>query len=238
MDPRRLIPVTLVTLALGIAIAPIASAHGRSSTSSLASRAAAATTTGRLAGAPGALESHALVPGSTDRLGSGLPADPGAGAPGAAAFGDTAANAGGRYLPVRTLGTARNESSDPLRQRFTFPLYSLVDGSLVGTATDDIACSQSTPPPCLVIDAITTFRFTQGMFPLGSIVNHAQVSIAPDAQRPGFIVNGARSSQPTIQGGTGAYAGRSGIVVLSGANDIRGFPAQLTQDDLWLIELR
>lgn len=185
MDARRLIPVTLVTLVLGIAVSPIASADGRGSTASPMTAAAA-----------------------------------------------------GRYIAVRTLGTARNESSDPLRQRFTFPLSSLVDGSVVGTATDDIACSQSTPPPCAVIDAITTFRFTQGMFPLGTIINHAQVSIAPDVQRPGFIVNGARSSQPTIQSGTGAYAGRSGTVVLSGANDIRSFPTQLSQDDLWLIELQ
>ncbi len=78
-----------------------------------------------------------------------------------------------------------------MRQKFTFPLYSLVDGSLVGNATDDVACSSSTPPPCAVVDAITTFRFTQGMLPLGTIVNHAQVSIAPDVQRPGFIIVGA-----------------------------------------------
>jgi hypothetical protein len=232
MDPRRLIPVTLVTLALGIAVAPIVSAHGRGPSGSLASP-AAPTAVAPLAGGPGAVAARPLAP---DRLG-GLPAAPRAIALGPAAFGDATAPAS-RYIPVRTLGTARNESSDPLRQRFTFPLYSLVDGSLVGTATDDIACSQSVPPPCAVIDAITTFRFTQGAFPLGTVVNHAQVSIAPDVQRPGFIVNGARSSQPTIQGGTGAYAGRSGIVVLSGANDIRGFPGQLTQDDLWLIELQ
>jgi hypothetical protein len=230
MDARRLIPVTLLTLVLGIAVSPITSAHGRGSTASPATPAAGAVA--------GVLASRALAPGVPGRAGGGLPGVPGGGVLRPAAVGDTAPVTVSRYIPVRTLGAARNESSDPLRQRFTFPLFSLVDGSLVGTATDDIACSQSTPPPCAVIDAITTFRFTQGMFPLGTVVNHAQVSIAPDVQRPGFVIVGARSSQPTIQSGTGAYAGRSGVVVLSGSNDIRSFPGQLTQDDLWLIELQ
>jgi hypothetical protein len=193
MDPRRLIPVTLVATALVICLAPPGAAHR-----------------------PG---------------GSGWLGGPAAG---------VAAAAGGpsRYIAVRTMGSARNESTDPLRQRFTFPLYSLTDGSLVGTATDDLACSQTVPPPCAVFDAITTFRFTQGTVPAGTIVNHAEVSVAPDAQRPGFVINGARSTQPTIQGGSGAYAGRTGIVILSGANDIRGFPNELAQDDLWLIQLQ
>jgi hypothetical protein len=184
MDLRRLIPVTLVTVALGVSFSPIASAQ-------------------RVA-----------------------PADYGSGA------------IPSNSMAVRTMGTARNESTDPFRQKFTFPLYSLVDGSLVGTATDDVSCSQSTPPPCAVIDAITTFRFTQGMWPLGTITNHAQVSIAPDAQRPGFIINGARSTGNTIQSATGAYAGRQGTIIVSGANDVKNFPNELTQDDLWLIALQ
>ncbi len=185
MDLRRLIPVALVTAALGVSFSPIASAQR---------------------------------------------ADHGSGA--------APATTASQYIPVRTMGTARNDSTDPMRQRFTFPLYSLVDGSLVGNATDDVSCSQSTPPPCAVIDAITTFRFTQGAFPLGTIVNHAQVSIAPDAQKPGFIINGARATGNTFQSATGAYAGRQGTIIISGANDVKNFPNELTQDDLWLIALQ
>lgn len=189
MDLRRLIPVTLVTVALGVSFSPIASAQ--------------------LAPAPAGHGSGAASPA-------------------------TAA----QYIPVHTMGTARNESTDPAVQTFTFPLYSMVDGSLVGTATDVLTCSQTVPPPCAVIDATTTFRLIQGGFPLGTILNHAQVSIVPDPQRPGFVINGTRSSQPTITGGTGAYAGRTGTVNMSGTNGVTGYPNELTQDDYWLIALQ
>ena len=194
VDLRRLMPVTLVTLALGVSLSPIVSAQRAD----------------QLPGRP-------VLPALT------------AAAP---------ATAASQYMPVRTMGSARNESSDPLRQKFTFPLYSMVDGSLVGNATDDRACSQTVPPPCAVFDAITTFRFTQGMFPVGTIVNHAQVSVAPDAQRPGFIINGSRATGTTIQSATGAYAGRTGTIIISGANDAKSFPNELTQDDFWLIALQ
>ncbi|MEA2617054.1 MAG: hypothetical protein QOE72_2837 [Chloroflexota bacterium] len=200
VDLRRLMPVTLVTLALGVSFSPIVSAQRAD----------------QLPGRP-------VLPALT------------AGSHGSSAAPATAAS---QYMPVRTMGSARNESSDPLRQKFTFPLYSMVDGSLVGNATDDLACSQTVPPPCAVFDAITTFRFTQGMFPVGTIVNHAQVSIAPDAQRPGFIINGSRATGTTIQSATGAYAGRTGTIIISGANDAKSFPNQLTQDDFWLIALQ
>jgi hypothetical protein len=233
MDPRRLIPVTLVALALGIGLSPAASAQAPAGARPITA------VTERDAGPRGAAPqtlpaARALLPG----LGSELTTRSRTGALRPSSAADPAAGQPSRYIAVRTMGRARNESGDPLRQRFTFPLYSLVDGSVVGNATDDIACSQTTPPPCAVIDAITTFRFTQGLFPLGTIVNRAQVSIAPDVQRPGFVIVGARSSQPTIQTTTGAYAGHSGIVVLSGSNDIRSFPNELTQDDLWLIQLQ
>ncbi len=190
MDLRRLIPLTLVTVALGVSFSPIVSAQ----------RAAA-------------------------------PADDGSGAAQPAA---TAS----QYMPVHTMGSAKNESSNPAVQSFTFPLYSMVDGSLVGTATDVLTCSQTVPPPCAVIDAATTFRFTQGAFPVGTILNHAQVSIVPDPQRPGFVVNGTRSTQPTIRSGTGAYAGRTGTVNMSGTNDVKNYPNELIQDDYWLIALQ
>jgi hypothetical protein len=200
LDLRRLMPVTLVTVALGISFSPMVSAQRAD----------------QLHGRP-------ALPAVT-ATGHGSNAGP--------------ATAASQYMPVRTMGSARNESTDPTRQRFTFPLYSMVDGSLVGNATDDLACSQTVPPPCAVFDAITTFRFTQGAFPLGTIVNHAQVSVAPDAQRPGFIINGSRATGNTIQSATGAYAGRSGTIVISGTNDAKGFPNELTQDDLWLIALQ
>lgn len=203
MDLRRLIPVTLVTVVLGISFSPIVSAQRA----------------GRL---PVPAVSVAPVVG---------PADYGSG--------PSSESATSQYIPVRTKGDAKDENNDPLgaRHKFTFPLYSMVDGSLVGTATDDVACSSTIPPPCAVVDAITTFRFTQGPWGVGTIVNHAQVSIAPDAQKPGFIINGVRGSGNTIMSATGVFAGHTATVGISGGNDVHNFPMELIQDDYWLIEL-
>ena len=134
-------------------------------------------------------------------------------------------------LAVNTRGTATNESTDPNRKVFTFELYSLADGSRIGSAVDDVACSSTKPPPCAVVDARTTFHL-----PDGDIVNHADVSVAPDPQNTGWVIVSARGEK-SIVGGSGRYPGRTGSVRVHGTNDLRRFPDQMTQDDFWLIQL-
>jgi hypothetical protein len=234
MDLRRLIPVTLVTAALGISFSPMVSAQRADQLP--APVAAVTQVTGLAGGAIGtaaraaAARGAAVLPGRSPLPGL-APADYGSGSDSGAVP--------SQYIAVRTKGDAKDESKDPLsgRHQFTFPLYSMVDGSLVGTATDDVACSSTTPPPCAVVDAITTFRFTQGTFPLGTLVNEGQVSIAPDAQHPGFIINGVRGSGNTIKSATGDYAGHTATISISGGNDVHNFPMELIQDDFWLIEV-
>jgi hypothetical protein len=231
MDLRRLIPVTLVAVALGISFSPIASAQRADP---LPAPPAPVAQAAGLAGAAGhALAGHgaAVLPGRSALRGL-VPADYGSGS-----SSESAATT--QYIAVRTKGDAKDENQDPLgaRHKFTFPLYSMVDGSLVGNATDDVACSSTTPPPCAVVDAITTFRFTQGTFPIGTLVNEGQVSIAPDAQKPGFIINGVRGSGNTTKSATGAYAGHTATISISGGNDVHNFPMELIQDDFWLIEV-
>jgi hypothetical protein len=231
MDLRRLVPVTLVTVALGVSFSPIASAQRADPLP--APPAPVAQAAGLAGAAAHAAAGHgaALLPGRSalPRL---APADYGSGS-------TASESATTQYIAVRTKGDAKDENQDPLgaRHKFTFPLYSMVDGSLVGTATDDVACSSTNPPPCAVIDAITTFRFTQGTFPIGTLVNEGQVSIAPDAQKPGFIINGVRGSGNTVKSATGAYAGHTATISISGGNDVHNFPMELIQDDFWLIEL-
>jgi hypothetical protein len=230
MDLRRLIPVTLVTVALGISFSPIASAQRADP---LPAPPAPVTQAAGLVGAAAhaaAGQGAAVLPGRSALRGL-APADYGSGS--------SSSSATTQYIAVRTKGDAKDENQDPLgaRHKFTFPLYSMVDGSLVGNATDDLACSSTTPPPCAVFDAITTFRFTQGTFPIGTIVNEGQVSVAPDAQHPGFVINGVRGSGNTIKSATGAYAGHTATVSISGGNDVHNYPNELIQDDFWLIEL-
>lgn len=231
MDLRRLIPVTLVTVVLGVSFSPIASAQRADQLP--APPVSVTPVTGPVgAAAPSAaapqgvslVGGHAVLPRLT-------PADYGSGSSEPAP--------GTQYIAVRTKGDAKDENQDPLgaRHKFTFPLYSMVDGTVVGNATDDVACSSTTPPPCAVVDAITTFRFTQGPWGVGTLVNEGQVSIAPDAQKPGFIINGVRGSGNTIKTATGAFAGHTATVSISGGNDVHNFPMELIQDDFWLIEL-
>ena len=232
MDLRRLIPVTLVTVVLGVSFSPIASAQRADRLSApvvsltpVTGHAGTATIRSGAIHPVGLAGPHSALP----RLIA--PADYGSGSSDPAP--------GTQYIAVRTKGDAKDENNDPLgaRHKYTFPLYSMVDGTVVGTATDDVACSSTTPPPCAVVDAITTFRFTQGQWGVGTIVNEGQVSIAPDAQKPGFIINGVRGSGNTIKSATGVFAGHTATVSISGGNDVHNFPAELIQDDFWLIEL-
>ena len=148
----------------------------------------------------------------------------------------TAADSPGQpseIIAVNTRGTAKNESTDPSRVRYTFPLYSLTTGERLGTGVDDATCVSATPPPCAVVDDITTFHLPQG-----DIVSHALVAVSPDSLRSGFILVGSRPASDTIEKATGVYSGRTGRVRLSGGDDMRQFPGTLIQDDFWVIELR
>jgi hypothetical protein len=131
-------------------------------------------------------------------------------------------------IAVNSKGTAQNESKDQSRTVYTFPMYSLATGAEIGTITDDVGL---TPTPG-VVDVITTYRFKDG-----EIVNHMPVSISQDSQKPGWVVVGDRPEGNSIIKATGAYAGRTGKVRLSGVDDLNKFPGEIYQDDFWVIEL-
>ena len=145
--------------------------------------------------------------------------------------GDAPAFKHGDFMALNSRGKAPNTSTDPMRQVYEFELYSLATGEQVGTAIDDISCVASTPPPCQVVDAKTTFKLPDGEF-----TNHALVSVVFDPQRPGWVLVASLPSSKGIIAGTGAYAGSTGKVILTGVNDASGFPAQLGVDDRWVIQ--
>lgn len=138
-----------------------------------------------------------------------------------------------QLIAVASRGSAPNDSTEPGRTTFTLPLFDLATGEEIGTLTDDAHCVSPTPPPCLVQDVTTTFRL-----PDGEIVNHTTVSLSPDPQHAGALLTGARPEGNTIVSGTGAYAGRTGKIDLSGRIEITNFPASIDNvDDWWLIQL-
>lgn len=146
---------------------------------------------------------------------------------------DPMVGVGDRIL-LNPRGVARNESTDPKEFVFTVDVFSLATGQRVGTATDYVFCASpsSAPPGCLLFDVVTTFRL-----PDGEIVNHFQVNVAPDPVRTGFVFAGARPKTDSIASASGAYAGRTGKLMLSGEADFREFPDQLVYDFFTLIQL-
>lgn len=135
------------------------------------------------------------------------------------------------FMSLNTRGMRENTSTDPMRTVFEFDVHSNLTGEKIGTATDSVFCSTTTPPPCQVFDAVTTFRL-----PDGEITNHAQVSVVPDPQRPGGFLVGARPTENSVVSGTGAYAGKKAKVRLTGWNDGSGYPGRLMADDWWIFE--
>ena len=75
--------------------------------------------------------------------------------------------------------------------------------------------------------------------PDGSLVNRVEEVFAPDSTRPGFYLIGIHPAHDTLQGdkGSGAYAGRTGRVRMSGWHDATRFPHTVALDDFWEIRL-
>jgi hypothetical protein len=138
----------------------------------------------------------------------------------------------GDTIAVRFAGRFSNESTEPSHVAYSGELRSLATGEVVGTMTHDLTCAGAAGLPCPVVDVVNTFRF-----PEGTIVNRALESIAADPQHPGFALSGNHPDSRSITSGTGAFAGRTGRAHMSGHHDGREFPAYVTFDDFWLIEL-
>lgn len=142
------------------------------------------------------------------------------------------AQAPGEVLPLHVSGVASSESTDAGHVAYTVDVFSITTGERLGTLHDEITCSSSAPPPCLVFDVVTTLRLAGG-----EIVNHAQWSGVPDPQRPGFLLVGTRSDAPTAKGTAGTYAGRSARWAGSGTVDTRSFPSRFGYDIFSIVTL-
>jgi len=134
-------------------------------------------------------------------------------------------------LVLNFKGMAQREQT-PEAQRFQWStdLYSMGTGQKIGTGTDNFEFI--TP---FSGDHVMTFRL-----PDGQLVAHSTVSIAPSVLHAGFFHVGVHPSENNIvsEKGTGAYAGRTGKVQMSGWHDCRNScPEQATFNDFYLIEL-
>jgi hypothetical protein len=102
----------------------------------------------------------------------------------------------------------------------------MVTGEKVGTATHNIS------PPSALMDHVMTFHL-----PNGDLVVHSTESVTPDPQHPGLFLIGIHEKNNIVAAkGTGAYAGRTGTVTMSGWHDGNNFPDQASFNDFYLIQ--
>jgi hypothetical protein len=135
----------------------------------------------------------------------------------------------GEVITVNFRGTGEREPSAPNRFVWSTDLYSMTTQQKVGTATHDV---EVTGP--FMADHVITFHF-----PDGDLVSHELETFAPDAAHPGFSHVGIHPQGNTIvpERGSGAYAGRTGRLRMSGWHDDTAFPERVTFDDFYWIEL-
>lgn len=111
-----------------------------------------------------------------------------------------------------------NKSEDPSRYEVDNKVFSLSDGSQIGTVVDRFTCGGQLP--CQVLEGTATITY-----PDGSVTAAFKLPFSPDPARPGFYLFGARPNEDNIVSATGAYAGRTGRFSASGSVDMRHFPS-------------
>jgi hypothetical protein len=153
--------------------------------------------------------------------------------PGTASPAPSLPPARGDVIAVRFAGELPNQQADSSTFFSVFSGNLLSpQGEVVGTFTHMANCSVKAPPPCLVSDVTDIFDFEDGR-----IVNQGEMSAAPDVQHPGQLLVGVHPPESRMTRATGAYAGRTGRIHMSGRHDCSQCPYFVTFDDFWLIEL-
>ena len=145
-----------------------------------------------------------------------------------AAAGESAAPAG-RSLFLQVRGTFdRKGGTAPERLVYEPDVYDM-NNQKIGTVIHDVMFTSPT-----TLDVVSTFRL-----PDGDIANHAVEAIGPDATKQNLFLIGIHADRDTLQPdrSTGAYAGRTGRLRMSGWHDGSKFPQTVTFSDFYEITL-
>ena len=136
-------------------------------------------------------------------------------------------SAAGRSLFLQVRGTVDRKPGGP-PERFVYePDVYDMENRKIGTVTHDV---MFTTPSTL--DLKSVFHL-----PDGDLANHGVEAIGPDASKQNFYLIGVHSDRDTLQGdkSTGAYAGRTGRLRMSGWHDANKFPQTVTFNDFYEI---
>jgi hypothetical protein len=139
------------------------------------------------------------------------------------------AASGGRSLFLQVRGTVdRKGGTAPERLVYEPDVYDM-NNQKIGTVTHDV---MFTSPNTL--DLVSMFHL-----PDGDLANHGVEAIGPDGSKQNFYLIGVHADQDTVQANksTGAYAGRTGRLRMSGWHDANKFPQTVTFNDFYEITL-
>jgi hypothetical protein len=132
---------------------------------------------------------------------------------------------GSLFLQVR--GTAdRKPGGPPERMVYEPDVYDM-NNRKIGTLTHDV---MFTTPNTL--DLRSVFHL-----PDGDLVNHGVEAIGPDGSKQGFYLIGVHTDKDSLEPtkSTGAYAGRTGRLRMSGWHDANKFPQTVGFNDFYEI---
>ena len=140
-----------------------------------------------------------------------------------------AAVSGGNPMFFQVRGTVdRKGGTAP--ERFAYePDILDMNNRKIGTVTHDVMFTSPT-----TFDLLSTFHFADG-----DLHNHSVEAIGPDASRQNFYLIGVHSDRDTVDPAksTGAYAGRTGRLRMSGWHDAAKFPQTVTFNDFYEVTL-
>jgi hypothetical protein len=139
---------------------------------------------------------------------------------------DEVATAGNSlFLQVR--GTVDRKGGTAPEHFVYEPTVYDVNNQKIGTVTHDVMFTSPS-----TADLVSTFHLQDG-----ELANKSVEAIGPDASRQGFYLIGVHADRDTVDGAksTGAYAGRTGRLRMSGWHDANKFPQTVTFNDFYEI---
>jgi len=138
----------------------------------------------------------------------------------------------GDTLAFGFAGRVASHSPDAQHLVFDGDLTSLATGDKAGTFSWDLTCGQAVGFPCVVYEVTNTFRLAGG-----TLVSRGMPNVAPALTGPGFFHVGIHPTADNIVEATGVFSGRTGRAHMSGRHGAQEFPAFVSFDDFWLVEL-
>ena len=133
----------------------------------------------------------------------------------------------GRSLFLQVRGTVDRKPGGPAQRMVYEPEVFDMNNRKIGTVTHDVMFTSAN-----TLDLRSVFHL-----PDGDLANSGVEAIGPDGSKQGFYLIGVHTDKDSLEPtkSTGAYAGRTGRLRMSGWHDANKFPQTVTFNDFYEI---